>query len=66
MNVNTPTYSWNDKIRLTYPPDRCMNKISPFLRLINYIAGEGGGLPGCMILYILWGADEVGKRRSRD
>ena len=39
MKENTPTYSWSGKIRLTYPPERCMNKISPFLRLINYIAG---------------------------
>ena len=29
MKENDPSYSWNDKIRLTYPPDRCMNKISP-------------------------------------
>jgi len=46
MNENTPTYSSKGKIRLTYSPDRCMNKKSPLLRLINYIAGEGGGLPG--------------------
>ena len=38
MKENTLTYSWSGKIRLTYPPDRCMNDISPFLRLINYIA----------------------------
>ena len=29
MKENDSSYSWNDKIRLTYPPDRCMNKISP-------------------------------------
>ena len=39
MKENTPSYSWSGKIGLTYPPDRCMNKISPFLRLINYIVG---------------------------
>ena len=40
MKENTLTYSWGGKIRLTYPPDRCMNDISPFLRLINYIVGS--------------------------
>jgi len=38
MKENTPTYSWSGKSCLALPPDRCMNNISPFLRLINYIA----------------------------
>ena len=46
MKENTLTYSWNGKSCLTTAPDRCMNKKSPLLRLINYIAGEGGGLSG--------------------
>ena len=73
MKENDPSYSWNDKIRLTYPHDRCMNKISPFPCLINYIVGcmilYILSFPclilyivGCMILYILWrGGSEVGK-----
>ena len=57
MKENTPTYSWSGKIRLTYPHNRCMNKISPFLRLINYIAD----LPRLYdTLYTMWGS-EVGK-----
>ena len=39
MKENTPTYSSKGKSCLTYPPERCMNKISPFSPLINYIAG---------------------------
>ena len=29
MKENIPTYSWSGKIRLTHPPDRCMNKFLP-------------------------------------
>ena len=57
MKENTPTYSWSSKSCATYPPDRCMNKISPFLRLINYIAGT----PRLYnTLYTMWGS-EVGE-----
>ena len=57
MKEIDPSYSWSGKIRLTYPPDRCMNKISPFLRLINYIAD-----PPWLYdtLYTMWGS-EVGE-----
>ena len=29
MKENTPSYGWNDKIQLTYPHNRCMNKFLP-------------------------------------
>ena len=57
MKENTPTYSWSGKSCLTYPHNRCMNKISPFLCMINYIAD----LPRLYdTLYTMWGS-EVGE-----
>ena len=57
MKENTPSNGWNGKSRLTHPHDRCMNKISPFLRLINYIAGTPWLYD---TLYTMWGS-EVGE-----
>ena len=58
MKENTPTYSWSGKIRLTYPPDRCMNKFLPislfdllYSRIIPRLCGS---------LYTIRGS-EVGK-----
>ena len=39
MKENDLSYSWSGKSCSTTALDRCMNDISPFLRLINYIAG---------------------------
>ena len=58
MKENTPSNGWNDKIRLTYPLDRCMNKFFPislfdllYSRLIPRLCGS---------LYTIRGS-EVGK-----
>ena len=57
MKENDPSYSWSGKSCSTTALDRCMNDISPFLRLINYIAGTPWLYD---TLYTMWGA-EVGE-----